>query len=71
MTRALKFTKENGEFYYSVPQAARILGMRTAGVRYLMGQGVLEWNQTRLNGRLIVRAESVAAYLRSSAGRSR
>jgi hypothetical protein len=71
MTKSLKTTKKNGELYYSVPVTARILNMKPAGVRKLMGEGILDWDQTRLNGQLIVRVESVAAYLRSSGAREK
>jgi hypothetical protein len=69
MTKSLKTTKKNGELYYSVPVTARLLKMRPAGVKKLMGEGKLDWDQTRLNGQSIVRAKSVAAYLRSSVAR--
>jgi hypothetical protein len=56
-----KYVKD-GKPYYSVADAAKLLGTNASKVRELMGSGQLEWNQTRLNGRLIVEAESIIRY---------
>jgi hypothetical protein len=56
-----KYVKE-GKPYYSVADAAKLLGTNASKVRELMGSGQLEWNQTRLNGRLIVDADSIVRY---------
>jgi hypothetical protein len=60
-----KIYKKEGQLYYSVSITAKMLGTSPGKVRKLMGDGTLEWNQSRLNGRILVSAESVKRYLLS------
>ena len=61
-TEAMRKYLKDGKPYYSVADAAKLLGPNAAKVRELMGTGQLAWNQTRLNGRLIIDAESIVRY---------
>lgn len=58
----MKKYMKDGKAHYSVADAARLLRTNAQKVRELMGDGTLEWNQTRVNGRLIVEAESIWRY---------
>ncbi len=49
----------NGVPYHPVPIAARLLGTTPAKIRALMGDGTLEWKQTKENGAIVVSAASV------------
>ena len=53
---------KDGKIFYSVADAARLLGTTKSNVQTLMGADLLEWDQTRLNGRLIVNAKSIERY---------
>jgi hypothetical protein len=53
---------KNGKAFYSVPATADLLGVPKSKVQDLMGKNILEWDQTHLNGRLIVSLESIRAY---------
>ena len=50
---------KDGKLFYSVADAAKLLGVTKSEVQELMGADLLEWGQTRLNGRLIVDAKSI------------
>jgi hypothetical protein len=51
-----------GKTYYSVGATARILSTTANKVREMMGRGDLEWTQFRVNGRLLITAESIVGY---------
>ena len=51
-----------GKVYYSVGATARMLSTTATKVRELMGRGDLDWTQLRLNGRIVITAESIVAY---------
>ena len=53
---------KSGKVYYSVADTAKLFGITKPKVQALMGEDILEWDQTRLNGRLIVNAQSIARY---------
>ena len=53
-----------GKVYYSVGATARLLATSATRVRQMMGRGDLEWTQLRVNGRILVPAESIVAYMR-------
>lgn len=54
--------EHNGQVYYSVGGAAKVLHTNTAKVKQLMGDGTLEWSNLKTNGPLYISATSVAAY---------
>jgi hypothetical protein len=62
--KKMKFKEiiKGGKLFYSIADAARLLGTTKADVQALMGADLLEWDQTRLNGRLIVNAKSIERY---------
>jgi len=57
-----------GKAYYSVGEAARMFGTTATKVRGMMGRGDVEWTQLRVNGRLLIPAESIVAYKRRAMG---
>jgi hypothetical protein len=51
-----------GRCWLSIARAAKLLGTNAQGVRKLMGEGALEWRQTRANSsRLVVDEQAVMA----------
>jgi hypothetical protein len=56
-----KYVK-SGKTYYSVGDAAKLLQTSAPKIRELMGNGILEWTQTRVNGRLVVEAQSILRH---------
>jgi hypothetical protein len=60
-------THKEGVLYYSVAQAAKSLSTSPTRIRSLMGSGELEWTQLRVNGQLMVPAESLLAFKRRHA----
>lgn len=61
MRKAIKKIMHEGKVYYSVPDAARYLGTTATKIRQIM-IAKLEWTQARVNGKLIVSADSLLAY---------
>lgn len=59
----------NGKAYYPVGAAARLLSTSAGKIRELMGKGELEWTQLRVNGRIVIPAESIVTYKKQLAGR--
>jgi len=55
----------DGKVYFTVGGASRAIGTTTAKVRALMGQGLLEWAQFKVNGKLMVSSESLVAYMKT------
>jgi hypothetical protein len=53
--------EHNGQVYYSVGGAAKVLHTNTAKVKQLMGDGTLEWLNLKTNGPLYISATSVGA----------
>ncbi len=51
-----------GRVWYSVPAAARLLHMRTAKMREIMGSGEVEWTQLKAGGKLLVAVDSILSY---------
>jgi excisionase family DNA binding protein len=58
--KALKKISHQGQAYYSVGDAAKYLGTTATKIRQMMGDGSLKWAQLRVNGRLLITAESLA-----------
>lgn len=52
----------DGKTYFTVGATAKILGISANKVRDLMGIDELEWTQFRVNGQLMIAAESIACY---------
>jgi hypothetical protein len=50
---------KDGKLFYSVADAAKLLGVTKSKVQELMAADLLEWGQTKLNGRLIVDVKSI------------
>jgi hypothetical protein len=51
-----------GRSWLTIVRTAKLLGTNAQGVRKLMGEGVLEWRQTRANSsRLVVDEQAVMA----------
>ena len=50
---------KDGKLFYSVADAAKVLGVTKSTVQELMAADLLEWGQMRLNGPLIVDAKSI------------
>ncbi len=59
MTPSIKKIIHKGKTYYTVGDAARYLGTTATKVRVLLGTGALESEQLRVNGKLLVTAESL------------
>ena len=55
----------DGKVYFTVGGASRAIGTTTAKVRALMGRGLLEWAQFKVNGKLMVSSESLVAYMKT------
>lgn len=51
-----------GKVYYSVGATARMLSTSATKIREMMGRGDLESAQLRVNGRILIPAESIVAY---------
>lgn len=51
-----------GQAYYSVGATARMLSTSSKKVWEMMGTGDLEATQLRVNGRILITAESIVAY---------
>ena len=60
-------THKDGVLYYSVTEAANSLRTTPTRIRSLMGSRELEWTQLRVNGQLMVSAESILAFKRRQA----
>jgi hypothetical protein len=59
----------DGQTYYSIADAAKMLGTNAKKVRQLMGDGELEWRQTRFNSkRFVVSGESIVRLKYGSTG---
>ncbi len=58
----------NEKAYYSVGATARMLSTTATKIREIMGRGELEWTQLRVNGRIVISAESIVAYKRQGMG---
>jgi hypothetical protein len=54
-----------GAVYYSVAGAAQKLATTQAKVREMMGLGELDWSQLRVNGPLLIPAQSLEARMRA------
>jgi hypothetical protein len=52
----------NGKTYFTVSAPAKMLLTTANKVRDLMGSGELEWTQFRVNGQLMILADSVISY---------
>jgi excisionase family DNA binding protein len=59
-------TVKDGQKYFSVREAARLLGVKHQTIRNMIGAGELEAEQLRLNGDYQVKAESLAKHHRFS-----
>ena len=57
--KPVKKVIHEGSAYYSVLDAARLLGTSAPKVREMMGNGNLEWTQFRVNGKLFITAKSI------------
>lgn len=53
-----------GELYYSMPAAARLLGTTTTKLKQIIGPEAIEYRNFRVNGALWVNAKDLANYLR-------
>lgn len=62
MGKEIKKILHEGKVYYTVADAGRYLGTTATKVRQLMGAHKLEWTQGRVNGKLLVSAESLISY---------
>jgi hypothetical protein len=51
----------NGKVYYGVGAAARMLSTSATKIKEMMDRGDLEWTQLRVNGRILISAESIVA----------
>lgn len=56
-----------GKIYYTVAATARMLSTTTTKVRQMMGTGDLEWTQLRVNGRILITAESIVGRIQAKA----
>lgn len=54
----------DGRTWLSISHAAKLLGTNAQGVRKLMGEGKLDWRQTRANSRTFVVDEQAVIALR-------
>ena len=52
----------DGRIFYTVNDAARMLGTSVTKVRELMGSGKLEWTQFKVNGKLFVSGDSLVKF---------
>lgn len=59
MARTIKKITHNGVAYYTVGDAAVYLGTTAIKVREFMGDGSLKWAQLRVNGKLLITAQSL------------
>jgi hypothetical protein len=62
MPKASYKVTHNGKTYFTVPATAKMLLTTANKVRDLMGAGELEWTQFRVNGQLMILADSVISY---------
>jgi hypothetical protein len=60
MSKDIKKILHEGKIHYSVPDAARYLGITTARIRQLLGAG--DMVLTNHNRKLLVTGESLVAY---------
>lgn len=56
----------DGRLWLSITRAASLLGTNAQGVRKLMGDGSLDWRQSRANSRTLVVEEKGVMALRAS-----
>lgn len=59
MVKTMKKIVHKGKTYYSQAEAARYLGTTTLKVREMMADSSLESEQLRVNGRILITAESL------------
>ena len=55
----------DGQVYYKVSVAAKLLRTTPAKVRKLMGDESLEWSQARVNGSIVVSQKSLVRYMKA------
>jgi len=55
-----------GQSWLPIARAAKLLGTNAQGVRKLMGEGALEWRQTRANSRTFVVNEAGVMALKKN-----
>ena len=60
----------DGRRWLSISRAAKLLGTNAQGIRKLMGEGALEWRQTRANSRTFVVDERAVLELRMTRPRA-
>lgn len=53
----------DGEKYYSMPAAARLLGTNVTKLRQIIIEENIEWENFRTNGRIWLSAKSLIAYM--------
>jgi hypothetical protein len=56
----------DGRYWIAISRAAKLLGTNAQGVRKLMGEGTLEWRQTRANSRTFVVDEAGVMTLKKN-----
>ena len=67
----IKRVIHEGQVYYRVGNAARILRTSPAKVRELMGAGLLEHTQLEVNGPVVIPSASLLGYQRALVAQSR
>ena len=53
-----------GQGWFTISRAAKLLGTNALGLRKLMGEGLLEWRQVRTDSKTFVVAEDAVMELR-------